>query len=304
MMDYEKIIYDKDPPLGRIILNQPEKRNPLGYQRLFEIADALKEMERDGEIKVIIIKGEGPCFSTGYDLTPIPAGAPQLNQPADGVYTAEGRDRTWGSYNREHLRVYYTIWDLQLPVIAQIHSYCLAGATELSAFCDMRFVSDDAVIGWPVSRALSPGNIQYAPWMIGITKAKEIYFSGDTMDAQEAHRVGWATRVYPREKLEEETEAFAQRLAMIETDLIMMTKRGINRQMEIMGFRTGTEQVTVDFFTASNTRPSIGVFNKIAQEKGLKAALDWRDGKFGDLRTAEAAKAARVARGGKAIEEE
>ena len=303
MMDYEKITYEKDPPLGRIILNQPEKRNPLNYQRLFEIADALKEMERDGEIKVIIIKGAGPCYSAGYDLTPVQPGQPFINEPPSGVYTAPGRDRTWGSYNKEHLRVYYTIWDLQLPVIAQIHSYCLAGATELSAFCDMRFVADDAVIGWPVSRALSPGNIQYAPWMIGITKAKEIYFSGDTMDAQEAHRVGWATRVYPRAKLEEETEAFAQRLAMIETDLIMMTKRGINRQMEIMGFRTGTEQVTIDFFTASNTRPSIGVFNKIALEKGLKAALDWRDGKFGDLRTAEAAKVARVARGGKAVEE-
>ena len=224
MMDYEKIIYEKDPPIGRIILNQPEKRNPLGYHRLFEVADALKEMERDGEIKIIIIKGAGPCFSAGYDLTPIPPGQPMLNQPGNGVYTYRGRDRTWGSYNKEHLRVYYTIWDLQLPVIAQIHSYCLAGASELSAFCDMRFVADDAVIGWPVSRALSPGNIQYAPWMIGITKAKEYMFTGDPMDAQEAYRVGWATKVYPVDKLEEETERFARRVAAVETDLIMLTK--------------------------------------------------------------------------------
>ena len=300
MMDYEKIIYDKDPPLGRIILNQPEKRNPLGYQRLFEIADALKEMERDGEIKVIIIKGEGPCFSAGYDLTPIPSGGPQLNQPANGVYTAEGRDRTWGSYNREHLRVYYTIWDLQLPVIAQIHSYCLGGATELSAFCDIRFVSDDVVIGWPVARDGSPGDIQYAPWVIGMTKAREIYYTGDTMSGEEAWRVGWATRVYPREKLEEETEQFAQRMAMIETDLIMMSKRNINRQMEIMGFRTGTASFAVDFLTAAGTRASAGEFARLRDEKGLKAALDWRDGKFGDLRTSEASKVARVARGGKA----
>ena len=293
MMDYEKIIYDKDPPIGRIILNQPEKRNPLGYQRLFEVADALKEMERDGEIKIIIIKGAGPCFSAGYDLTPIPPGQPMLNQPANGVYTYRGRDGTWGSYNKEHLRVYYTIWDLQLPVIAQVHSYCLAGAFELSGFCDIRFVSEDAVIGFPVARALSPGNIQYTPWMIGMTKAREMYYTGDTMDGEEAHRVGWATRVYPSEQLEEETEKFAQRMAMIETDLIMMSKRNINRQMEIMGFRTATEQIAIDFLTAGGTRESSsggGEFARIRNEQGLKAALDWRDAKFGDLRTSEEAR--------------
>ncbi len=292
-MDYKKIIYQKDAPIGRIILNEPEKRNPLGYERLNEVGEALKEMESDGEIKVIIIKGAGPNFSAGYDLTPVPTGQPLRNQPGAGVYTAPGRDRTWGSYFKEHLRVYYTIWDLQLPVIAQIHSYCLAGATELSAFCDFRIVADDAVIGWPVSRNLSPGNIQYAPWMVGITKAKELYFTGDTMDAQEAWRVGWATRVYPKAQLEEETEKFAQRMALIETDLIMMTKRNINRQMEVMGFRLGTEQISVDMLTAASTRPSAGEFAKMVQEKGLKAALDWRDGRFGDLRASEAAKKAR-----------
>jgi len=164
----------------------------------------------------------------------------------------------------------------------------------------MRFVAEDAVIGWPPSRTQSPGNIGYAPWVIGITKAKELYFTGDTMDAQEAWRVGWATRVYPRAELEEETEKFAQRMALIETDLIMMTKRGINRQMEIMGFRLGTEQFSVDFLTASHTRASRAEFHRMREEKGLKAALDWRDSKFGDLRTSEAARKAREAKGDKA----
>jgi len=290
--EYQTILCEIDPPIGRIILNAPEKRNPLSYARLSEIAEAAKEMERDKNIKVIIIKGAGPCFSSGYDLTPGKGGKGTL-LPESGVYTVEGRDQTWGSYNMHHLNVYFTLWDLQLPVIAQIHSYCLAGAFELAGFCDMRFVSDDAVIGWVVSRNLSPGNIQYAPWVIGITKAKEMYFTGDTMDGQEAFRVGWATRVYPRAQLEEETEKYAQRLALIETDLIMMTKRGINRQMEIMGFRTGTQSFSVDFLTAAGTRSSSKDFFKTADEKGLKAALDLRDSKFGDLRTSEAAKKAR-----------
>ncbi|MBM2825756.1 MAG: Enoyl-CoA hydratase/isomerase [Dehalococcoidales bacterium] len=293
--NYKMILCDVHDQIGRIILNQPEKRNPLNYYRLAEVAAAAKEMERDDNVKVIIIKGAGPCFSAGYDLTPGKQGKGTLH-PETGVYINPDRDQVWGTYNKHHLSVYFTLWDLQKPVIAQIHSYCLAGATELSAFCDMRIVSDDAVIGWPVSRALSPGNIQYAPWMIGITKAKEMYFTGDSMDAQEAWRVGWATRVYPRAQLEEETEKFAQRMTLIETDLIMMTKRGINRQMEMMGFRTGVESWSTDFLSLAGFRKSAGEFSKVAEEMGLKAALDWRDSKFGDLRTSEKAKKARGAK--------
>ena len=281
--EYKTIRFKVDPPIGKIVLNQPEKRNLLTYDRLCEIAAAAREMERDDNVKVIIIKGEGPCFSAGYDMSPRKQGK-DTSHPGGDAYIHPDRDRIWGSSNQHHLSVYFTLWDLQKPVMAQIHSYCLGGASELAAFCDIRFVSDDAVIGWPGSRVGSPGNIQYAPWLIGITKAKEIYFTGDSMDGQEAWRVGWATRVYTRAQLEEETERFAQRIALIETDLMMMTKRGINRQFEMMGFRTGLESWNVDFATVSGFRKSNGEFRRIIEEKGLKAALDWRDSKFGDLR--------------------
>jgi enoyl-CoA hydratase len=287
-MAYEYIIYEKDPPIARIILNQPKQRNPLNYYRLTEIAQAAKEMEKDEYIKVLIIKGAGPCFSSGYDLTPGKEAKGTLH-PFDGVYIHPDRDEIWGSYNKHHLDVYFTLWDLQKPVIAQIHSYCLAGASELAAFCDMRFVADDAVIGWPASRSLSPGNIQYMPWMVGITKAKELYFTGDTMDGQEAWRVGWATRVCPTDSLEKQTEEYARRMALIDTDLIMLTKRGINRQFEMMGFRTAMESWCVDFLALAMSRKGYREFYRIANEKGLKGALDDRDRKFGDLRTSEEA---------------
>ena len=99
-MAYERIIYEKAPPIGRIVLNQPEKRNPLGYQRLSEIGVAAKEMERDEDIKVLIVKGAGPCFSAGYDISPVPPGSPQVNFPPDGVYVHPDRDWLWNAYNR------------------------------------------------------------------------------------------------------------------------------------------------------------------------------------------------------------
>ena len=273
--EYETIRCEVDSHIGRIVLNQPEKRNMLFYKRLCQIAEAAKEMERDEDIKVIIIKGEGPCFSSGYDMTPGKEGKGTL-WPESGFYIHPDRDWLWGSYNRHHMDVFFTLWDLQKPVIAQIHSWCLAGASELASFCDLRILADDAKIGWPVSRDLSPGNIQYMPWMVGITKAKEYMFTGEPMDAQEALRVGWATRVYPLKELEEETEKLAQSLAGIPTDLIMFTKRSINAQFEVMGFKTGLMWGS-EILSLQNFRKSAGKFEKLAKKMGAKAAFKRRD---------------------------
>lgn len=301
---YKTILCEIEPPVGRIVLNQPEKRNPLSYPRLCEIAEAAKEMERDDDVNVIIIKGAGICFSSGYDLTPGKGGKGTVH-PESGVYIHRERDHLWGSYDRHHMDIYFTLWDLQKPVIAQIHSWCLAGASELASFCDLRILADNARIGWPVGRDMSPGNIQYMPWMVGITKAKEYMFTGDPMDAQEALRVGWATRVYPLDKLEEETEKLAHNIAGVPTDLIMFTKRSINAQFEVMGFRTalmwGSEILTAQGFRKSAgsmfgesgmdwLKREKGDYMKIAEEKGLKSYLDARDAGRDAYRTSDNAR--------------
>src|SRR3990172_3331476 len=195
---YEEIIYDKDVPLGRIILNQPEKRNPLSYARKCEIAMALQEMELDEEIKVIIIKGAGPSFCAGYDITPVEPGEPRRNVPASGVHIHPDRDRLWNSnYQTWAREIYFRIWDLQKPVIAQIHGYCLAGGTHLASFCDLRMVAEDAQIGYPVSRNITAGGYQFMPWITGVTKAKYYMFTGRPMDGVEAYRCGWASAIVP-----------------------------------------------------------------------------------------------------------
>ncbi|MBI3953040.1 MAG: enoyl-CoA hydratase, partial [Chloroflexi bacterium] len=155
--------------------------------------------------------------------------------------------------------------------------------TELASFCDIRVVAESAQIGYPVARQLSPGNVHWQSWLMGLTKAKEFLFTGDSMDGKEAYRVKWATRVVPDDKLEQETEALARRIALVPTDLIMMTKRSINRQFEIMGFRVGLD-TTADILTAARGRKSAGEFQKAVAERGLKAALEARDTKFGDYR--------------------
>jgi len=178
------------------------------------------------------------------------------------------------------------MWDLLKPVIAQIHGYCLAGGSEMASMCDIRIVAEDAQIGFPPARAISVGDVMYQPWLMGLTRAKYFLFTGDSITGKEAVEWGWATKAYPREKLEEETEKLARRIALIPTDLVMFNKRAINRTFEIMGMRAAMD-TAADMMVLSGYRESAGEFARIAREKGLKAALEWRDAPFRDYRTVE-----------------
>jgi enoyl-CoA hydratase len=291
--EFDLIEIERDGPVGRIVLNSPEKRNPLGYERLLQIEMAAKLLELDEEVRVLIIKGQGPCFSAGYDITPVKKGERQRNMPPGG-YIHPSRDRLWQSYDLEHARVYMTLFDLQKPVIAQIHGACLAGASELAGFCDLRVVADDAKIGWPVGRNWSPGNLQYIPWLVGMTRAKYTMFTCEPMNGKEAFEAHWASESVPPERLEERTEELARLIALTPTDLIMLTKRSINRQFEVMGFRTGIA-TSVDLLALSGFRDQ-GLYARRSRDggeggdeflarserDGLKAALEWREQTFGN----------------------
>jgi len=144
-----------------------------------------------------------------------------------------------------------------------------------------------------VGRNWSPGNLQYIPWLVGMTKAKYYMFTCEPMSGIEAAQAQWASESVPEDKLEERTEELAQMIALTPTDLIMMTKRSINRQFEIMGFKTGIA-ASVDLLALSSfrdqglytPRPEDGEggdeFMRRSERDGLKAALKWREETFGN----------------------
>lgn len=297
--DFEEIIYEKDPPVGRLILNQPERRNPLSYGRICELAMGLMEMEMDNDIRVIIIKGAGTAFCSGYDLTPGKARANNPNpegdyrstlnwadvgDPPGGVYWDAKRDHRWfAKYQFFARELYFRMFDLQKPIIAQIHGYCLAGGTHLAGFSDLRIVAQDTQIGFPVIKNLTVEGFQYEYWLMGATRAKYYLFTGDPMNGQQAYDWGWASAVHPVDKLEAETESLARRIAQTDPLLLMMTKRNINRQMELQGFRTGM-QWSMDVHSAAGGGlygSDAKEFWKHHEEGGLRDAVDWRDNNFG-----------------------
>jgi len=293
-MTYENIMYEADGRVAYITLNRPEKLNALSNELRGELFHALKEAEADRAVGVIIIRGAGRAFCAGYDLSPSrEAGddSPYVN-PRSLLPDTNTTHPAHYDWSRHVLMANWTIWELAKPVIAQIHSYCLAGGTELASFCDFRIVSDDSQIGYPPVRAMGTMDIMWAPWHLPMTKAREFAYVGDSFSGADMAEMGWATYAVPGDQLADFTERFARRLSNIDNDMLMYSKRAVNRQYEAMGIRNGLMSGT-DVEAMSKHRPAAEDWNSRLREQGLKAALEWRDGPFRDFRAAKASQHAK-----------
>lgn len=210
----------------RITLNRPDKRNAMSNALRARLFALLEQFDTDPEVRVTIIRGAGPCFSSGYDLN-------DDLYNTKPYYTAAGD----GGWSRHVTEGWMRIWDLAKPVIAQVHGYALAGGSELAAACDLVYVAEDAMIGYPVVRIFSPPDMQFHPWMMGMRAAMEMMLTGDSIDGQRAVELGFANRAYPAEQLDEAVVERAQAVAKVSPDLNQLNKRCVHRAMDIMGMR-------------------------------------------------------------------
>ncbi len=275
MANYQCILVDDPRPMvRRITLNRPEKRNALNNQLRGEILQALEEADRDKNIRVSILRGAGVCFSAGYDLG-------SNNAEGQPYYTAGGA----GQWARHVIEGSFRIWDLSKPVIAQVHGYCLAGGSELATACDLVYVAEDAQIGYPPVRLMSPPDMQFHPWLMSMRDAMEMMLTGDSISGIEAAQKGFANRAFPAAELEARVLEIAERTTKIPTELQQINKRSVHRAMEIMGvraaIRAGTEMQALAFTTES-TLTYLKEF-----KKGVRQALSLRDKTFGDYRERE-----------------
>jgi enoyl-CoA hydratase len=218
-----------------VTLNRPEKRNAISTPLRAELLDALQAHDRDPAVGVTIIRGAGPCFSSGYDLSggPLMEGAPVYSAPGDGQWARQCND-TW-----------FSIWDLAKPVIAQIHGYAIAGGTELASACDLVYVAEDASISYPVVWVLSPPDWQYHTVLLGMRRAMELMLTGDPISGVEAAQIGFANRAFPADALVESVLSIASRVAAVPSDLTQINKRSVHRAFDVWGaraaIRAGTE---------------------------------------------------------------
>ena len=261
---------DPAPHVRRITLNRPAKRTALSNALRGEIFRALEEGDADPEVRVMILRGAGKCFSSGYDL----AGTGAL------PYQTSGGQGQWARHVVEGC---FRVWDLAKPVIAQVHGWCLAGGSELAVACDLVYVAEDAQIGYPAVRTMSPPDNQYHAWLMGLRPAMEMMLTGDSMSGLEAVRLGFANRAHPEAELEAAVLAMAGRIAQVDPELAQLNKRLVHRQMEAMGLRAGLRAGTDLHALGWHTPASRAYLAQLRQ--GVTQALTARDQAFGDYRT-------------------
>jgi len=290
-MSYTNILYGVDDRLATITLNRPERRNALSWPLLYEVADALKKAEKDREVRVIIIKGAGPCFSAGHDMTDTTGDAPrhldkrswaQIGREPGGegedLSVWDGRARVQG-----HIEIDLEIWNCWKPVIAQVHSYCLGGATGIALSCDLLIASKNARLGYPPVRAIAPGEeISLFSWHVGLKRAKWLSLTGDSLTAKEMLDYGMANWVFPNDTLDTETRKIARRIANVDSELLSLSKTLVNRIFEQKGYSHSMKSSGELIGYARRLKSSLD-FRKTTREKGLKAALEERDRPFGGI---------------------
>lgn len=274
---YQNILYEVADGRARITLHRPEKRNAISVQMQAELEDALWAADDDTRVHCVILSGAGVDFCSGYDLG-------QYEAPAAGqVNHKRGRqsmeDDAWRLERAQAKRM--ALFDMHKPVIAQVHGRCLAGGTDIALLCDLVICADDARFGFPPARA--QGSLPSHMWLynLGPQWAKRLLLTGDALGGRDAAVLGLALKSVPADQLAAEVDALADRLALIDTDLLSANKRIVNLGLELMGART-LQRLAAEMDARGHLAKSREEFRRNTIEKGLKEAVRLRDGPFGD----------------------
>jgi len=238
-MAYETLLYEKEEGVGLITLNRPHRLNALSAQLFAELEALLDEIEKDDEVRVVIITGaprpDGrPCFSAGADLKEVAEGG----GIAAGI-RASTLDRVEGFVTEKGLevRVFDKLVNMGKPSIAAIDGICTAGGIELAMSCDMRVCSETAQVSDMHIRNLGiiggAGACTRLARIVGPAKALELALTGEPIDGNEAYRIGFAIKVFPPDKLILGTKELAKKMAARRPDAVRAAKAVIYAAMDM-----------------------------------------------------------------------
>ena len=222
-MSYDNILVARDGGVGTLTLNRPEKLNAFAGLMRTEIADALDELERDRDVRVIVITGAGRAFCAGADVGYMRELIERSDVDALAALVEAGR------------RVVSTIRRTSKPVIGSINGVAAGGGANLALACDVRIASDQAKLAQSFNRiGLHPdwGGTYFLPRLVGPAKALELFWTADVIDAAECLRLGLVNRVVPAADLERETRAFAAMLAAKPAMALALAKRAVYQSID------------------------------------------------------------------------
>lgn len=216
-MEYEHILVQEEPPVGRLILNRPAQRNALSLEMMREVTDGLNELAGSKGVQAIVIEGAGPAFSAGHDM-------------------GEMLDRPREFYSRlfeQCTTMMQTIHGVPQPVIAKVGTVATAAGCQLVASCDLVVAGEDATFATPGVRI---GLFCTTPMVpvsraVGRKRAMEMLLTGESISAHTAQAWGLVNRVVPSEQLEDAVMQLVQTITQYSPDVIGVGKEAFYRQM-------------------------------------------------------------------------
>ena len=267
---YQTIRLEKSGAVALLTLARPERANAIDKEMLDELQRALDAVERDDEIRAMVVKGAGGNFSSGFDLK-----EQMETRPSGFDAWRQILDRDFSAVTR--------FWHLKKPTIAAVQGYCLAGGCELALCCDITIAAEDAIFGEPELKFGAGIVVMILPWLVGPKRAKEIILTGaDRITAAEAARIGLVNRVVPSAEVETAALALARHIAVIDPALVQATKKAINHSFEVMGLIEALDAaLDIDLAIEGKGSDDKRVFMEIARKQGLRQAIAWRDARFG-----------------------
>jgi enoyl-CoA hydratase len=278
--DYETILYAADGPIATITLNRPEQLNTIVPPMPEEVEAAVTEATRDQTVKVIVLRGAGRSFCAGYDF-------------GGGFEHWRGYVETDGRWDPGKDFVFATapalaptqklmsIWRTPKPVIAQIHGWCVGGGSDFALCADLIVASEDAVIGTPYSRMWGAYLSNMWIYRLGLAKAKEHALTGRPLTGRKAAEIELINQAVPFAELEATVAKLAAELAAIPASQLAAMKLCVNQAYENMGLASAQTLGTILDGLMRNTPEAID-WIATAEQAGVRAAIEQRDGPFGD----------------------
>ena len=258
------LTYEVVGPIATLTLNRPDKLNAINSDMIEAINLAMDDAEDNYNVRAIILQAEGRAFSAGFDLD----------------------DEVWDSKEESNIRqalesdfnMVMRFWDSPKPTVAAVQGYCLGGAMEMALACDITVASEDALFGEPEVSIASGVVALILPWLTGPKLAKELLLTADIkISSQRIYEMGLINRITAPENLRDEALTMAETIAANDRLSVEITKKAINRTMEIAGMREALlDGLEADILLETSQSDEAKQFNEILDKEGLKAALAWR----------------------------
>lgn len=269
---YSTLRYEVSGHKAYLTLDRPERLNAINDEMPREIAAAVERANADPAIRVIILRGAGRAFCSGYDLKLFAEdrGTQRWRQGPVWDPIADYREMKANTDN------FFTLWRSLKPTIAKVHGYAVAGGSDIALSCDLVVIAEDAKIGYMPARVWGCPTTAMWVYRLGAERAKRMLLTGDTIDGRTAAEWGLVLEAVPAAELDKRVEQLADRIAGVPVNQLVMQKLMINQAYDNMGL-AGTQLLATLFDGITRHSPEGRWFSEFTEQHGFHAAVAYRD---------------------------